>query len=72
MKTIIICEDCSSCCSKEEMSTKLQNNENTQIIKTHCMDICPKGKISTIILEHNKTNDFKIAALSIAELQELV
>jgi hypothetical protein len=72
LKTIIICEDCSSCCSKDEVNLKIESNERTKILKTHCMDLCPKGKISSIILEDNKISDFKIVPLSIQELENLL
>ncbi len=36
------------------------------------MDLCPKGKISSIILEDNKISDFKIVPLSIQELENLL
>lgn len=72
MKTIIICEDCGTCCSKDDIQTKLESTANTQVLRTHCMDLCPKGKISSIILDSNKVNDFKITPLTIEEIQSLL
>lgn len=71
MKKLVICSDCFGNNTDLLRTIEIDKSANLEIIKTHCMGVCPKDKFSTIFLEVNKINEFKISTLSIEEIKDI-
>jgi hypothetical protein len=71
MKKLVICSDCFGNNTELLRTIEIDKSASFEIIKTHCMGICPKDRISTIYLEENKINEFKISSLSVEEIKDI-
>jgi hypothetical protein len=71
MKKLVICSDCFGNNTDLLRTIEIDKSANLEIIKTHCMGICPKDKISTIYLEKNKVNEFKINSLTLNQIKDI-
>lgn len=76
MKTVIICTDCGGCCSSIDKQISDDQfklvNKNINFIKSKCMGICPTNKFSTLVLESNVVNDYKIQELDLNQVFALI
>lgn len=71
MKTIIVCNDCGTCCGESNKITDIKLRDDIHLIKSKCLGVCPENKISTIVLDSNQVNEFKITPLTVNEINNL-
>jgi len=71
MKTIIVCDDCGSCCGESNKIEDIKIREGLQLIRSKCLGVCPDNKISTVVLDSTQINEFKITPLTVNEINNL-
>lgn len=71
MKTIIVCDDCGTCCGEDNKIKDINLREDFHLIKSKCLGVCPENKISTIVLDSSQINEFKIVPLTVSEINNL-
>ena len=60
MKKLVICSDCFGNNTELLRTIEIDKSTSLEIIKTHCMGICPKDKISTNKKSKNEVENYEM------------